>query len=306
MAGYVSAIDIGSNAIRMMVAETLDHSPFIRIEKKFRAPVRLGHDVFTSGYISPATLELAKSTFVQFAETNRLYQVQQCKAIATSACREAKNKSEFVDQILHASGIKIEVIDGTEEGRLIHLAVCKEVDLQNKKTMLIDIGGGSVEVTFSAGSQMKATKSFPMGTVRILENLANRKMNESHLNIIMGEFLNELSDHIYANCDNDPVDFAIGTGGNLESLGKLKVQLLNRTPNSFVTLIELTEIIERLRALSIKDRIDKLKLRPDRADVIVPAALVVQTILRQAETEKLVIPGVGLRDGIIWSMIEGN
>lgn len=303
MADRVSAIDIGSNAIRMMVAEVLDAPPYVRIDKKFRAPVRLGHDVFTSGWISPETLENAKSTFLQFAETNKQYQVQKCKAVATSACREAKNRQDFVDEIRKISGIEIDIIDGTEEGRLIHLAVYKEVDLIGRKTMLIDIGGGSVEVTFSRGQQMLATKSFPMGTVRILENLAKRNMNESHLNIIMGEFLSELGEHIYSQCEHDPVDFAIGTGGNLESLGKLKVQLLKRTPNSFVTLTELNEIIERLRALSIRERIEKLKLRPDRADVIIPAALVVQTIMRQAETEKLVIPGVGLRDGIIWSML---
>lgn len=302
MSRRVSAIDIGSNAIRMMVADISDTAPFLRIDKKFRAPVRLGHDVFTSGVIQPETLEIAKATFRRFAETNQKMQVLQCRAVATSACREAKNRQKFVDEIRHNSGIEIEVIDGTEEGRLIHLAVRKEVDLDHKKTMLIDIGGGSVEVTFSKGANLLATKSFPMGTVRILENLAKRKMNESHLNIIMGEFLASLGEHIYHNCDHDPVDFAIGTGGNLECIGQLKVQLLKRTPNTFVTLSELNEIIERLRTFSIRDRIEKIGLRPDRADVIVPAALLVQTIMRQAETEKLVIPAVGLRDGLIWSM----
>lgn len=304
MSQRVSAIDIGSNAIRMMVADISAASPILHIDKKFRAPVRLGHDVFTSGMIGPEAMEISKATFRRFAETNQKMQVQKCRAVATSACREAKNRQEFVTEIKKISGIDIEIIDGTEEGRLIHLAVRKEVDLENKKTMLIDIGGGSVEVTFSEGPQMLATKSFPMGTVRVLENLAKRKMNESHLNIIMGEFLAELGEHIYKNVDHDPVDFAIGTGGNLECLGQLKVQLLKRTPSTFITLAELTEIIDRLRLLSIRDRIEKLGLRPDRADVIVPAAVLVQTIMRQAETEKIVIPAVGLRDGLIWSMLE--
>lgn len=304
MSQRVSAIDIGSNAIRMMVADISAASPILHIDKKFRAPVRLGHDVFTSGMIGPEAMEISKATFRRFAETNQKMQVQKCRAVATSACREAKNRQEFVTEIKKISGIDIEIIDGTEEGRLIHLAVRKEVDLENKKTMLIDIGGGSVEVTFSEGPQMLATKSFPMGTVRVLENLAKRKMNESHLNIIMGEFLAELGEHIYKNVDHDPVDFAIGTGGNLECLGQLKVQLLKRTPSTFITLAELTEIIDRLRLLSIRDRIEKLGLRSDRADVIVPAAVLVQTIMRQAETEKIVIPAVGLRDGLIWSMLE--
>lgn len=302
MSRRVSAIDIGSNAIRMMVADVSETAPFLHIAKKYRAPVRLGHDVFMNGTIGPETMEIARATFHKFAETNRKLAVEKCRAVATSACREAKNSKDFVKMVKDISGIDIEIIDGTEEGRLIHLAVRKEVDLDNKKTMLIDIGGGSVEVTFSKGPKMLATKSFPMGTVRILENLAKRKMNEAHLNIIMGEFLADLGEHIYKNVDHDPVDFAIGTGGNLECIGQLKVQLLKKTPNTFVTLAELNEIIDKLKALSIRDRIEKIGLRPDRADVIVPASVLVQTIMRQAETEKIVIPAVGLRDGLIWSM----
>ncbi|WP_415062754.1 hypothetical protein [Bdellovibrio sp.] len=302
MSCRVSAIDIGSNAIRMMVADIDDRSPTLHVVKRFRAAVRLGHDVFTTGIITPTSLEFAKATFHRYAETNRELNVLHCRAVATSACREAKNRDHFVEEILKSSGIKIEVIDGTEEGRLIHLAVRKELDLDNKKTMLIDVGGGSVEVTFSKGDKMLATRSFPMGTVRVLENLTKRNLNESHLNIIMGEFITSLGEHIYKNCDHDPIDFAIGTGGNLECLGKLKVQLLKRTPHTFLTLQELGMIIERLRPLKFKERIEKLGLRPDRADVIIPAAMLVQTIMRQAETEKILIPSVGLRDGLVWSM----
>ena len=304
MSRRVSAIDVGSNAIRMIVADILESAPFISIIKKFRAPVRLGHDVFTNGIIGPASIEIAKNTFMQFAEINQKFQVQNYRAVATSASREASNSTEFLNEIRNSSGINVELIDGTKEGQLIHLAVSKEVELGNKKTMLIDIGGGSVEITFSKGSTIVDTKSFPMGTVRILETLTKRKMNENHLNILMGEFIGELTSHIYKNCDHDPVSFAIGTGGNLECLGQLKLHLLKKSPKSFLTLAELNEIIEKLRAHSIKDRIEKLHLKPDRADVIVPAAVMVQTIMRQAETQKIVIPGVGLRDGLIWSMID--
>lgn len=303
MSRRVSAIDIGSNAIRMMVADISESSPTMHVIKRFRAAVRLGHDVFTQGAISPASLEIAKATFNRYADTNKELRVTHCRAVATSACREARNRQEFVSEILKSSGIEIEVIDGTEEGRLIHMAVRKELDLDNRKTMLIDIGGGSVEVTFSKGDCLLATKSFPMGTVRVLENLNKRNLNENHLNIIMGEFIANLGEHIYKNNDHDPADFAIGTGGNLECLGKLKVQLLGRTPHTFLTLAELSTIIEKIRPLKIKERIEKLGLRPDRADVILPAAMLVQTIMRQAETEKILVPSVGLRDGIVWSMM---
>jgi len=298
----VSAIDIGSNAIRMMVADVGEKNPTLHPLKRFRAAVRLGHDVFTHGIITPPSMESAIAAFHRYAQTNKELQVEQCRAVATSACREAKNRDQFVEEVYKNSGIRIEIIDGTEEGRLIHLAVRKELDLDNKKTMLIDIGGGSIEVTFSKGDSMLATQSFPMGTVRILESLHRRKLSENHLPIIMGEFLTELGSHIYKNCEHEPVDFAIGTGGNLECLGKLKVDLLKKTPHTFLTLDELDLIIEKLRALKIKDRIEKLGLRTDRADVIVPAAMLVQTIMRQAETRKILIPSVGLRDGLIWSM----
>lgn len=299
----VSAIDIGSNAIRMMIADVHPETQKIEVLKRYRAAVRLGHDVFMQGVITPQTMEIAKATFHRYSETNRELKVPVIRAVATSACREAKNRDQFVKEIKKSSGIEIDVIDGTEEGRLIHLAVTRELDLDQRKTMLIDVGGGSVEVTFSKGSKMLATKSFPMGTVRMLENLVKRNLNESHLNILMGEFLKELGPHIYKNCDHDPIDFAIGTGGNLEALGKLKGQLLQKSPHTFLTLDELTEIIERLKPLKIKDRIERLEMRPDRADVIVPAAVLVQTIMRQAETEKILIPNVGLRDGLIYSMI---
>lgn len=299
----VSAIDIGSNAIRMMVADIYPETQHIQVIKRFRAAVRLGHDVFTRGLITPESLDTATATFRQYSHINEELAVQRIRAVATSACREARNRGQFVKDVKAQSGIEIEIIDGTEEGRLIHLAVARELELDNKKTMLIDVGGGSVEVTFSHGTKMTDTRSFPMGTVRMIENLTKRSLNESHLNILMGEFMDDLGKHIYKNSDHEAPDFAIGTGGNLEALGKLKVQLLQKTPHTFLTLMELTEIIDRLRPIKIKDRIETLKMRPDRADVIVPAAILVQTIMRQAETEKILIPSVGLRDGLVYSMM---
>ncbi len=299
----VSAIDIGSNAIRLMIADLHPEAPHIRVLKKMRAPVRLGHDTFSTGTISPETFRHAEDTFRQFAQVHQDYKVEKCRAVATSACREAKNRKQFQDIIKAQSGIQIEIIDGNLEGQLIHLAVQKELDLAGKKTMLIDVGGGSVEITFSQANEIQDTQSFPMGTVRILENLQKRGLHESKINIIMGEFLPQISEHISQNTDHDPLDFAIGTGGNLECLSDLKKTLLKKEPVHFVTLSELGEIIDGLRSLSMKERIEKLKLRPDRADVIVPASVLVQTIMRQAEVEKIMIPGVGLRDGIIWSML---
>jgi exopolyphosphatase/guanosine-5'-triphosphate,3'-diphosphate pyrophosphatase len=221
--------------------------------------------------------------------------------VATSAVREAKNKHQFVEQIFKKSKIQIEVIDGIEEARLIHLAVHKELDLHNKKIMLIDIGGGSVEITFSENGYMSATKSFPMGTVRILDHLQKRHLTEKDLNLIIGDFLEPLIHHIESQQGSHQLDFAVGTGGNLECMGKLRKLILGKTPTTHLTYKELTSILEEVKKISIKDRQAQLDMRPDRVDVIVPAMTLVQTILRLSETQRLVIPGVGLRDGLLWS-----
>lgn len=302
MSRRVCAIDIGSNAIRMMIADVSPLQEHFHVVKKYRAAVRLGHDAFTLKKFTPKTIELALEAFRRFAVTNQEFQVQEVRAVATSACRESLNRQVLVDRAYAESGIKIEIIDGIEEGRLIHLAVQHELELKNKNSMLIDIGGGSVEVTFSRGDQIVSSKSFPMGTVRILESLQKRNLTEAHMNILIGEFLPDLTKHIQQTTDELDTDFAVGTGGNIECLGSLKEQLLKKSPSTFLTLTELTQIIDILKSTRLKDRIEKLHLRPDRADVIIPASTLVQIIMRQAETEKLLIPNVGLRDGLIWAM----
>lgn len=304
MQARLSAIDLGSNAIRLIIGEVRDRR--LHTIKKFRAPVRLGKDVFRGGRISEQTVRDALEAFENFAAIHRRYNVAACRAVATSAVREAKNGAEFVSLVRAKTGIAIEIIDGIEEARLIHAAVQREVDLSRKRIMLMDIGGGSVEITFSENGLMSATQSFPMGTVRMLQMLADRRLGETGLRVIMGEFLAPLGHYIESHAGSQPVEWAVGTGGNLECMGRLKVQLLKRSPHTLVSLQELVEITARLERLSVRDRIEKLELRPDRADVIVPALMLVKTVLRQAGIKKILIPGVGLRDGILWSLAEAR
>lgn len=289
--------------MRMIIGEILhdQKSNQLRVIHKYRAPVRLGRDVFMNGTISEQTLKEATKAFVEFSELNKENRVQKIRAVATSAVREAKNKNHFVEEIRKKSKIQIEVIDGIEEARLIHLAVHKELDLHKKKIMLIDIGGGSVEITFSENGYMSATKSFPMGTVRILDLLTKRKLSEKDLNLIIGDFLEPLTNHIESQQGSHQLDFAVGTGGNMECMGKLRKQILGKTPTTHLTAKELGQILDEVRQTSVRDRQSKLDMRPDRADVIVPAMMLVQTVMRLSETQRLVIPGVGLRDGLLWS-----
>lgn len=303
MGAKFSAIDIGSNAIRMIVGEliTTKTSSSMKRIKKFRAPIRLGKDVFLSGSISSKNLQEAEVTFREFAAINREFKVQRCRAVATSAVREAKNKTAFVKAVREACGIQIEVIDGVEEARLVHNAIRNEVDLEQKRILSVDVGGGSVEITFSENGMMSATESFPMGTVRVLDQMSRRKLSENKINVILGEFVAPLTNYLDSHIGPGPLHFGVGTGGNLECMAQLKKRILKKTPTTYITIKELSDIAEKLRSMSYKDRMERLELRPDRADVILPATLLVLTILRQAKIEKILIPNVGLRDGLLWS-----
>lgn len=297
---FIAAIDIGSNAIRMVIAE--HNLSQLRLVKKFRFPIRLGADVFKEGKISAKNLKLSARTFKKFHDLTEKYGIKQMRAVGTSALREAKNSKAFIEFIRRKSGIQIETIDGVEEARLIHQAVRREINLDNHCALLIDIGGGSVELTFSENSMMTATHSFPLGTVRILEGMQKRKLSESQLGIVIGEFIPPLTHFIQSNDPGHPLSFCVGTGGNLEALGSLKPLLLNEQSPTYLSLKDLSEIISKLQKMSIKERIDKLHMRPDRADVILPAAMLVQTVMKQASLEKLLIPHVGLKEGLIWTL----
>jgi exopolyphosphatase/guanosine-5'-triphosphate,3'-diphosphate pyrophosphatase len=295
-----AAIDIGSNAIRMVIAkQTLSG---LQLLKKYRFPIRLGADVFKEGKISAKNMKLSARTFRKFKELTRKFKVKEIRAVGTSALREAKNGKAFIELIRRKSDIRIEIIDGVEEARIIHQAVRREINLDNRHALLIDIGGGSVELTYTENGMMSSTQSFPFGTVRTLEMMKKRRLTEERLQLVIGEYLEPLMHFIHSQAPGRPLDFAVGTGGNLETLGKLKPYLLKNPNRTFLTFRELGEIIEKLQKTSLKDRIEKMKMRPDRADVILPAALVVQAILRQADLDKLLIPQVGLKDGLIWSL----
>jgi exopolyphosphatase / guanosine-5'-triphosphate,3'-diphosphate pyrophosphatase len=298
---FVAAIDIGSNAIRMVIAE---HSSMgLRLIKKYRFPIRLGADVFATKKISAKNIKLSARTFEKFSQVAQKFKVSQMRAVGTSALRESTNRKAFVELIRRKSGIRIEIIDGVEEARLIYQAVKREINLDAHRSLLIDIGGGSLELTISDHGMMTATHSFPIGTVRTLELLKRKNLTERNLGVLMGEYLGQLSHFIETHSPGETLDFAAGTGGNIEALGRLKPILLQNSTRTFVSYTELQRMIDKLSKMSVKERIEKLGLRPDRADVIVPAAVVVQTVMRQAGIDKLLIPYVGLKDGLLWSLV---
>ncbi len=294
----IAAIDIGSNAIRLVIGERDRHGD-IRVLKKVREPVRLGHDVFSTGEISDKCRDKAIQSFLKFQDIIKLHRATKLKAVATSALREAKNRDQFIQEVRKKTGIAIEVIDGIEEGRLIFSAVAHRVDLDDKTSLLIDIGGGSIELTIADHGRAIAVQTFKLGTVRLLQLLETEGLKERHLRGLLESHFQPVRNFLALHLKNRHLDQAIGTGGNFECLGKLRVALLQKNSIFSMTAHELSDLVQHLESMTIKERIQFLRLRPDRADVVVPAALVTLAILRAAEVEILLIPYVGLRDGIL-------
>lgn len=298
----LAAIDVGSNAIRLVIGE-MDASGEIHVLKKYREGVRLGKDTFSQGMISKKCVERTLETFVKFKIFLKEHNVKHVRAVGTSALREATNSKILVAEILKLTGIQVEVIDGLEEGRLIFSAVANRVDLEGSRSVLIDVGGGSVEVTIAEGQKIKATRSFPLGTVRMLELLEQRGLKEKHLPTVIEENFRNVRLFLRDQLKGKAVDFAIGTGGNFECLGKLRVALLSKTSIYSMTFEELSELTDHLASMTVKERVQFLRLKNDRADVVVPAALVTLAVMESIPTDTLNIPFVGLRDGILASLL---
>ncbi len=299
----IAAIDVGSNAMRIAVGSA-NGSRRLELVESIREPVRLGQDVFTKGLISEETTERATGAFLRFRQFIDAHGAKFTRAVATSALREAFNRDLFIDRMAQASGIEINVIGPEEEARLIHLAVTESVNLKNKLAMLVDIGGGSVEVSLASQSQIMATESFNMGTVRLLQKLEEKKLGERHFNALVREYVDATNERLKKEIGTENIDFCIGTGGNIETLGDLRRDLLGKDRNTVINTEELDTLVKNLQGLTFEERIQKLHLRPDRADVIIPASIVLQKVIKQAGVSQVLIPHVGLKDGLLLDMIQ--
>ncbi|HEX7433335.1 MAG TPA: Ppx/GppA phosphatase family protein [Anaerolineaceae bacterium] len=299
----VAAIDVGSNALRMTVGE-VDDSWKVKAIENIRLPVRLGQDVFTGGMLEETSMQRTVEAFHRFQHVAEDFGVYRLRAVATSAMREAGNGILLTERILSSSGIKLDIIDSDEEARLIHLAVSHALDIQNKSTLLVDIGGGSVEVTLSNGNNIIFTGSYEMGAVRLLKILEKKSSSEQTFSQLVSEYAESARRRIEREIGDEIVTVCVGTGGNVEEIGRLRQKLFKAESNDLITLNELEQVIERLSRTSVEERIREFKLRPDRADVILAAAIVLHLIANQAHVKQIAIPNVGLKDGILLDIAE--
>ncbi len=231
----IAAIDAGSNAIRMIVGNVNEAWQVEPIEN-IRLPVRLGQDVFASGSLREKTIQQATDAFLHFQRVAQDLGVEKTRAIATSAMREAANSDILLDRISRTSGIEVEIISGAEEARLIHLAVANVVNLKAKRAVLIDVGGGSVEVTISENENIISTESYNMGTVRLLQKLDGDNETGSILanskrpfSMLVREYAEAARRRIDREIGNARVHICIGTGGTVEELGRLRAEILQTT-----------------------------------------------------------------------------
>ncbi len=279
------ALDIGSNAARILFANVvpLEYELFVFKNSLLRLPLRLGKDVYDSGKISPSKIKDLIETLKVFQSLIHIYKPLDYAVYATAALREAKNAKQVLGLIKAETGFSINVIDGIEEARIIKELYVNKGRKKDVKLMA-DLGGGSFELTVLHPSGDFVSKSFKIGAVRALTSgIPENEMN------LMKEWLNHnLPD------DRKSINF-IGTGGNLNTL-----KSTFSTPSvDYMDLPELKSILEKLKPLEIHERISLFKLRPDRADVIIPALEIFITLMEVSFIDKVHIHGGGLSDGII-------
>ncbi len=296
------ALDVGSNAMRLAIG-FLDHEKKLHVVEDLREPVRLGQDVFKRGAISRESTRRTIEAFKRFKEVIGQHQVVKTRAVATSAVREAKNRDVFLKKVFQATGIELKPITSEEEALLVYLAVSEKIPLEGKTSMLVDIGGGSVEVTLARDGKILLSESFQMGAVRLLQVLDKSKYGEKDFNRMVQEYVDAARNRFNQKLAGQKVDVCVGTGGNLDTLLFLKERFWRVKDPSYITRPELNSLLARLRKLSYDERVTKLGLRPDRADVILPAMMVLQKIMEVGRISRIHIPNVGVKEGLLIDMV---
>lgn len=280
-----AAIDIGSNAMRLLISNVIETKEAVHFQKNalVRAPIRLGEDSFTLGEISKKSLKRMIRAMKAFKLLMKVHGVSHYQAYATSALREANNSSDVVERVKKMTGIKIEIIDGRKEAEIISNSKISDFLNSQKTFLFVDVGGGSTEFTIINEGKRVCSKSFKIGTVRLINNLVDDRIWEAIKNWIN---INAKPYHKIT---------LMGSGGNINQLFKLS----NIKEGKPLSVIKLNQIFLELESLSYEDRIVKFELNPDRADVIIPAARIYLKALEWSGGQRIYVPKFGLSDGMI-------
>ena len=287
----LAAIDIGSNAVRLQITNVISYGDSITFKKLqyIRFPLRLGSDVFSIKKIGETKVNQFVDLMKAFKIMIDLYEVDEYYACATSAMREAANGQDVVAKAAAEAGINVNIISGQEEAEMINRVIAFQ--LEDKDYLHIDVGGGSTELNLYKSKKKIASKSFPIGTVRSLEQESKEQTwrevhNWIEENTSKGEF--EIT--------------SIGTGGNINKL----YELANDIADKQMTIKQLKNTRSMLEKLPLEERMYKLQLNDDRADVIIPAAYIYIKVMEKAASKRILVPDVGLKDGIMNYLYEKN
>lgn len=282
----IAAIDIGSNAARLLINEVLEPKkgkPEFTKLNLLRIPLRLGMDVFTKGEIGPRREKMVVDSMKVFSDLMKIYGVEHFRACATSAMRDARNGKQIIEQVKKSSGIAIEIISGDEEASLVfenHIAEGLDKDFAY---LYVDVGGGSTELTFYENGKLKYKNSFNIGTIRLLNNLVSE------------DLWKEMREEIRKNINSKKTVVAIGSGGNIN-----KVFSMSKTKDGKPLFLSgLKNTYKELSVLSVEQRMTKHNLREDRADVLVPALEIFTKVMTWSDINKIFVPKISVADGLI-------
>ena len=301
----LAAIDLGSNAVRLVIAE-LDLKGRLTINKKFRIPLRLGSEAFSKGFFTDYTLKYASKAFEGMAHIIQHEKVDRVYAVATSASRDVKNSKDFTSLIKNKSGIQLDLISGDLEAELIRKAIQQQIDLSDKESLLMDIGGGSMELTLIDHGRVLCSKSFQLGTVRILQEMKNGPDDFEALDKLISKSSIEINQFLDGKISSFKNLRMVGTGGNFRRMLKLKRKIFEDKKANHLSPDELEFIYQRLCQMPYLKRMKKFDLRPDWADVIIPAIRMTIEVLKKRPIKKIYCPDVGLVQGVLFAMADGQ
>jgi len=282
----LAAIDIGSNAARLLITEVIKDEKGTVVFNKLnlvRIPLRLGFDVFQYGTISKQKIGMLLQTMKAYKHLCNAYEVEHIKACATSAMRDAKNTADIIRKVRMETAIEIEVITGDIEAGLVYETHVAENMDKDHSYLYIDVGGGSTELSFFSDGILTYKKSFNIGTIRLLKNM------------VTDSDWDEMKDNIKTVTKDQKEVMAIGSGGNINKVFSMS----KRKDGKPLSLELLRDYYKELGSVPLAERISKYSLREDRADVIIPAIQIYINVMRWAGTEQIYVPKIGLADGLI-------
>lgn len=288
----LAAIDIGSNAVRLLIMNVIeeDEEHIFKKSALVRVPIRLGADAFSTGVISEKNMQRMQDAMIAFQHLMKVHDVQDYRACATSAMRTSKNGLELIEKVKEVSGIAIEIIDGEKEATIISSTELEKLMERDRTYLFVDVGGGSTEFSVFKDQRRVASASFKIGTVRLINDSVNQALWDS------------AKDWVKSNTRDMGTVEVIGSGGNINKIFKMS----GRSPEKPLSYTYLSAQRKYLASFTFDERVKELGLNPDRADVILPAMKIYLSAMKWAKAKNIYAPKFGLADGIIKSMYFGK